>query len=139
VKQLVRVSIGAEIKYRYPDGSAAIVRATLGKGTVEYAACGLEVRSYSRFLDDLLDRAGVPRSIRVRGSGDDHWRVEARYAQSGSRRLLYVVNFNPDPVQLRVEAGAEAFTALRELRDNTVISGSDITIPGRQTAIYELF
>jgi hypothetical protein len=139
VKQNLEVGAGVDILYRYPDGSPAIVRTPLGKGTIEYSACSLEPRGYARLLDQLLSRSAVTRPVQVRGAGNDHWRVEARFARSGSRRLLYVVNFNPAPVQLTIESAAGSFHSIRELRDNAVVTGSQITVPARQTAIYELF
>jgi hypothetical protein len=38
-----------------------------------------------------------------------------------------------------VDTAAESFESLRELRDNKLIRGNQITVPGRQTSIYELF
>ena len=71
--------------------------------------------------------------------GESKWRVEARVAVLGSRRLLYVTNFNGADVHLKMEAPSLAFAALRELRDQKVIQGDQITVPAHQTAIYEMF
>ena len=89
VRQVVAAAAPGTILYRYPDGSPAIVRTRLGNGAVTYAACSIDSRSYARLLDSLFDEAKVNRQARVRGA--DTWRVEARFARAGNRKLLYVV------------------------------------------------
>ena len=70
--------------------------------------------------------------------GAETWRVEARFARAGSRKLLYVTNFNPQPVSLTVDAGSEWLGGLQELRANRHVEGKGIVVPARQTEIYEL-
>jgi beta-galactosidase GanA len=137
VRQTLAIAGKHEILYRYPDGSPAIVRVRIGKGLVDYMACALETQSYARYLEALFTEADVSRPVRVRGA--DHWRVEARFARSGSRRLFYVANFNPSPVRLTVDSGVDPIESIRELRNDQTIRGREILVPARQTAIYELF
>jgi beta-galactosidase GanA len=140
VRQVLAGTGNARILFRYSDASPAVVSVPLGKGVVVYAACSLEGRSYSRLLDALFGEADLQRPLRLRAAvGGGTWKIEARFARAGSRRLLYVVNFNSEPMALRVDTGAEPFEFLRELRDNKVIRGNQITVPGRQSDIYELF
>ena len=137
VRQTIEVAGALEVRYRYPGGGAAIVRSRTGKGSIDYAACSLEERSYARLLDGLFEEAGVSRPVRVASPGGSTWRVEARSVRMGSRQLLYVANFNAQPVRLRVAGGTPA--GMRELRDGATVRGDDVTVPARQTVIYELF
>jgi beta-galactosidase GanA len=137
VRQTIDVTGKIEVLHRRPDGQPAIVRVPLGRGAINYAACSLEERSYARLLDTLFTEAGVDRAAGVAAlDGADKWRVEARFARLGPRRLVYVANFNPRPVRLRVEAGTVA--GLEELRDGRATSGAEIEVPARQTGIYEI-
>jgi beta-galactosidase len=137
VRQTIDLAGKIEVLYRRPDGQPAIVRVTLGRGAIDYAACSLEERSYARLLDTLFTEAGVDRSARVVAlDGADKSRVEARFARLGPRRLVYVTNFNPRPLRLRVDAGPVA--GLEELRDGRATRGGEIEVPARQTGIYEI-
>jgi hypothetical protein len=109
----------------------------MGTGAVNYIASSLEPLGYARLLDVLFTQAKVNRPVRVRA--DSKWQIEARFAQSGRRRLLYISNFNTQPATLTLEAGAATIMSLHELRDDRAIVGNQVTVPGRQTAIYELF
>jgi hypothetical protein len=87
-------------------------------------------------LDSLFDEAKVNRQARVHGA--DTWRVEARFARAGDRKLLYVANFNAQPVSLTVHAGREWLGGLQDLRANRRVEGNRIVVPARQTEIFEL-
>jgi hypothetical protein len=100
-------------------------------------ASSLELRGYARLLDLLFSEAKVSRPVRVRA--DSKWQIEVWFARYGTRRLLYIVNFNPNPANLTIDGGAASIQSLHELRDDRAIAGSQVTVPGRQTAIYELF
>lgn len=136
VRQVIAAAAPGTVLYRYPDGNPAIVRTRQGNGAVTYAACSLDPRSYARLLDSLFDEAKVNRLVRVHGA--ETWRVEARFARAGSRKLLYVTNFNPQPVSLTVDAGREWLGGLQELRANRHVEGKGIVVRARQTEIYEL-
>ena len=135
VRQTLRVTKQADSLFRYPDGTAAIVRVPLGRGVVYYSAALLEERSYARLLDYLLGEAGVTRPLRVRSNEPELWKVEARCARDKDRSLLYIVNFHDRPVRLRLEGYAGVATELRERRAEP---SREITLPARQTGLYEL-
>jgi beta-galactosidase GanA len=140
VRQSIETSGAAEALFRYPDGSPAIVRVRLGKGAVDYVAGTLEEQSYAGLLDVVFGEAGVSRPVRVRAlNGAGKGKVEARFTRSGTRKLLYVVNFNAQPVQLIVDAPSVLSGSLHELREQRVIAGRQIQVPARQSAIYEIF
>ncbi len=140
VRQVLGGAGNAGVRFQYSDASPAVVSVPLGRGVVVYAASSLEPRSYARLLEALFGEANVNRPLRLRAAaGGDTWKIEARFVHAGSRRLLYVVNFNPEAKALKVDTGAESFESLRELRDNKLNRGNQITVPGRQTSIYELF
>ena len=82
----------------------------------------------------------MTRTVRVHPvDSADKRNIEARFARSGDRRFLYVVNFDNTPARLRVQAPPEFFSTLQDLRERRPIIGDEITIPAQQTAIYEMF
>jgi len=137
VSQTFRVSGTGEVLFQFADGSPALVRVPMGNGSVYYAGSSLAERSYIHLLDALFDEAGVARAVRLRNLGDA-WRIEARFAPCGGRRLLYVVNFDAVAARLRLDAPPGFFGALLELREGKRIAGTEITVPASQTRIYEL-
>jgi beta-galactosidase GanA len=137
VRQIIAAGPNAEVRFRYPDGQPAIIRVPLGTGAVNYVASSLEPRGYARLLDLLFTEAKVNRPVRVRA--DSKWQIESRFAQSGKRRLLYISNFNSKPAALTLDAGAATIRSLHELREDRAVVGNQVTVPGRQTTIYELF
>ena len=139
LRQTVSASRDTAILFRYPDGNPAILRVPLGRGKAYYSAAALEGVDYGRLLDCLFSEAGVDRPVRVRPvDGGAQSGVEARFAELGSRKLLYVVNSGDQPVRLRVEATRWTFRSLHELREDSDIDGGVIAVPARQTALYEM-
>ena len=139
-RQSIEAGGAAETLFRFADGGPAMLRVVLGKGAVYYAACSFEGRSYARLLDALFDEAGVTRTVRMRAvEGADKWKIEARFARLGNRKLLYVVNYNPGAARLRVQAPAGFFGVLHDLRERREFKGGEIALPARQTGIYEMF
>ena len=140
VRQSLRVGPGAAPLFQFPDGSAAIVRTAVGKGAVYYSAGSLEARSYARVLDALFTDAGVTRPVRVRSAdGKETWQIECRLAESGGRRLLYVVNFQDQPVRLKLSAPEGFFRSLRDLRGAGETRVTEISLEAGRTGIYEMF
>lgn len=140
VRQIFEAKSSAKILARYSHGEPAIVQMPAGKGIIYYSGSLLEERSYARLLEAVFREAGVTRPVRMRmAGGGDAWNVEARYAPLGRRKLLYVVNYNPTPARLGVDAGPGRINHLLELRDGSEIRGAEITVPAHQTAIYEMF
>lgn len=139
VRQTVEPAANAQILYRYADGRPAVVRARVGKGVVDYAAASLEEAGYAHLLDVLAGEAGVSRPVRVRPAGEPGKAVEARFTWLGERRLVYIFNANTQPVRAHVETSEGRVVALTELRGGQHTPGGEVTIPPRQTNIYELF
>ena len=139
LRQTVSASRDTAVLFRYPDGSPAILRVPLGRGMAYYSAAALDAADYGRLLDCLFGEAGVDRPVRVRPvDGGAQSGVEARFAEMGDRKLLYVVNSGDQPVRLHVEVARWTFRSLRELREESDIDGGVITVPARQTALYEM-
>lgn len=139
VQQRLEIDKNAKILYSYPDGTPAVVRVAIGKGSVYYAAASMKVRSYSRLLDSLFNDAGIQRPIRTRNlDASAPWKIEARFVPLRGRKLLYVVNFNDHPMDLRLRPRSGPIAMLHELRDNLTISGDRIKVEPHQTYIYEL-
>jgi beta-galactosidase GanA len=139
VQQRLEIDRNAKLLYSYPDGTPAVVRVAIGEGAVYYAAASLKAQSYSRLLDSLFNSAGIQRQIRTQlVDGSAPWKVEARFAQLGRRKLLYVVNFNDRSVDLRLQSKSGPIEMLHELRDDSTISGDRVEVEPHQTYIYEL-
>ena len=87
-----------------------------------------------------MNESGVSRPIRARaGSERATAKVEVRFARAGERRLVYVANFNSSPVGLHLEAASGGIGSVLELREAKTTRGNQVTVPGRQTNLYELF
>jgi len=124
---------------RDAHGEPAIVQIPAGKGVIYYSGSLLEERSYARLLEVLLRDARVTRPVRMRMTDGDAWNIEARFAPLGSRKLLYIVNFNDRQARLGIEAAPGFFSSLVDLREQHEIRGSEVNVPAHQTAIYEMF
>jgi len=140
VRQLFTAKGDVKVLAQYATGEPAIVQMPTGKGVVYFSGSLLDAQSYARLLDDLFRESSVTRPVRLRmaGGGDMH-KIEARFAPLGTRRLLYVVNYNSTPARLKVEAAKGRIGHILELRDSQEIAGAEISIPANQTAIYEMF
>jgi hypothetical protein len=132
VRQKIEAAPDTKVLYQYSDGSPAILTKSMGLGTVTYSAVSLDEVSYGRLLDSLFESAKITRPLRVRSKRP----VEARYATLGDRRLLYLVNFENEPVEITVDA---AIQSMQELRDGRGIRGNRVTVPAKQTLILEVF
>ncbi len=90
-------------------------------------------------LDRILESAEVARPVRVkREKGGPIWQVEARYAETGVEKLLYISNFNDHPVSLRVEVASHAVEEVFELRNRVRVSGAHVIVPAGETLIFRL-
>lgn len=139
VQQHLGIDRNAKVLYSYPNGTPAVVRVAIGKGSVYYAAASLKAQSYSHLLDSLFSEAGIQRPIRAQNlDGSVTWKIEARFAPLGKRKLLYVINFNDRPMGLRLQSKPRPIETLHQLRDDIMISGDRIEVQPHQTYIYEL-
>jgi beta-galactosidase GanA len=141
LRQSIRVATSAQLLASYPGAAPAVVRISTGRGAVYYLASSLEERSYARLLDAVFQEAGVSRPVRVRPSDSATWRLEARPATMGGRKLFYVINSHDARARFRIEAPGGFFRSLRDLRevDSARSASVELTLTPRQTAIYELF
>ena len=140
IRQIFEAKSNATILFRYSDRGPAIVQMPVGQGAIYYSGSSLEERSYGRLLEALFREAGVTRPVRLRMvGGGDVWNIEARFAPLGNRKLLYIVNFNPIPKRMSIDAAPGFFSSLLDLRDHHDVRGAEITLPAHQTAIYEMF
>jgi len=114
------------------------VQVRIGNGGVTYVASSLEQSGYVRLLDALARAAGVDRTVRVRNVEGDS-RVEARFATFGKRQLLYVFNAGAKAINVQVERSGAPIRSISALRESRWSSGNRLTIPARQTNLYELF
>jgi beta-galactosidase GanA len=139
VQQRLEIDKSAKVLYSYPDGTPAVVRVAIGKGSVYYLASSLKAQSYSRLLDTVFTNTGIRRPIRMQMvNGSAPWKVEARFATLGKRKLFYVVNFNDQPMDLKLQPKSGPIEMLHQLRDDIMISGDRIRVEPHQTYIYEL-
>ena len=140
VRQTIASVQNGKPLFDYADGTPAILQSRIGRGTATYAACSLEEQGYSRLLNLLASEAGVERPVRVRLlSPSADTRVEARPAQLEGRQLMYIFNAHATPVRVRLERAGSPVHSLSELRESKTIAGDEVTIPARQTSLYELF
>ena len=131
-RQILQTNNSAQTLFRFPDGNAAIAAFPIGKGKAIYSAVSLPEKDYWRLLDALLDEAGVVRDFRVHT-----WNVEARAAKLGSRQLMYLTNFNNEPVSLRLQNKRGAATHFHEMRRDYDISGNQVIVGSGETVILE--
>jgi len=139
LRQEIGAAPNTDVVYRYPDGSPALLRVPMGQVAVYYSATTLEGDDYSRLLDSLFTEAGVCRPVRVRpvqaGVGSH---VEARLAELGNRKLLYMVNSAGEAAHVKIESGHWMFRGIRELRGGVEIDGNTVTVPPEETLLFEL-
>ncbi len=138
LRQKVTASGDSSVLFQYPDGSPAILRTAMGRGAVYYSAAALEQADYRRLLESLFSEAGVERPVRLHAADGGRNEVEGRFTELGNRKLLYIVNSESKPVRLRIEAARWTFSKLRELREGSRSEGNVVTVPAKQTAIYEM-
>ena len=102
-QKLSSVAEGAEALARFADGAPALLRIPCGQGEVYYLATPLTEESFGDFMDPMFDAAGFPRPVRiVSPSGDRVFGVECRTVAADGGYLTYVINLNPEPMQVRL-------------------------------------
>jgi hypothetical protein len=131
--QTLGVSAIAKPVFTFANGSPAVVRTALGKGAVYYSAASLQNEDYSRLLDALMDESKMDRPLRV-----SQWEIEARMSRSGDRRLIYVVNFRGQPVEVPLQLRGASISSLHELRRDETIAGNSVRLAPGETGIYEV-
>jgi len=136
-RQEISVSSAHETLATFPDGRPALVSLKQGGGTIYYSATGFSKQSLADLLDRIYDAAGVRRPLRVLGEdGSRPGDVEARYVSGGAGRLLYIVNFNDRPVNVRIELDGRPAHGLLELRKQLKLADERTVVPAGETLIF---
>jgi hypothetical protein len=138
-RQEVALSGAHQTLAAFPNGQAALVSLTRGRGVIYYSATSFPKTSLSRLLDRIFDRAQVNRPLRVHGeNGRPLGDVEARYVSSGLEKFLYLVNFNEAPVSAKIELESKAPQRLYELRKQVKLTTNFVTVAAGETLIFKL-
>jgi beta-galactosidase GanA len=138
-RQDISVSKNHEVLATFPSDQPALVSLNRGSGHVYYAATSFPRRSLSLLLDRLFEASGVSRPVRVRGEhGELLWNVEARFAESAGGNLVYIVNFNDNSMNVRIEMGAGPTRKFYDLRKQEKLAGNIIHLPAGETLILRL-
>jgi hypothetical protein len=123
----------------FPDHRPALVSATRGHGRFYYAATGFPRQSLNLVLERLLDVSGVSRPVRIRRQdGKAPWNVESRSVDASGGRLVYIVNFNDQPVDVRVEVNGKVQSRAYDLRKQETLTSGIIRLPAGETVILRL-
>lgn len=138
-RQEIQVAGTSQTLATFPDGKPALASIRRGRGMIYYSATGFSRQSLTLLLDRLFDASGIARPVRVRGEGGSHLRnVEARFVSRNEHRLLYVVNFNDEPVTVRIEVDGHPGWNIFELRYQKKSTEARVEIPAGETLIFRL-
>ncbi len=122
---------------RFQDGSPALLRVPKGHGAVYWLAAPLDPLSWRRFLAFVADKVGLRPDIRVAGEeGDVVPDLEYRVTVLENRWLAYFYNDSDRDVRVILQP-AFSFTRILDRRAETQLSGPQLFIPARETAILE--
>jgi len=107
---------------------AADGRSSFGKGAVHYVANYLSDVAWMNYFDALIDEVGVKRgALRLRdGNGGPAAGVEVREAEVAGQRVVYLMNFNAEPVE--VSFGRIFGQPLVELVEGTPLAGATLSL-----------
>ena len=101
----------AEVLARHEDGCAAITLNRHGEGLAMYVGCQPEVAFYARLIEWLIDQGRLEPALKTEAD------VEVTRREGGGHTLIFVLNHNPEPVQVPLER------EYRELISGQVVSG----------------
>ena len=123
----------------FPDDQPALVSFSRGRGRIYYSATSFPRRSLGLLLDLLFEAAAVSRPVRVRGEhGEALWNVEARFVGDTAGKLLYIVNFNDNPVSARIEMTDGRPRGFYDLRKQEKLVGNLLRVLPGETSILRL-
>jgi len=87
----------------------------------------------------VLDASEVSRPVRIRRQdGKAPWNVESRSVDTDGGRLVYMVNFNDQPVDVQVEVNGKVQSRVYDLRKQEMLTGGTIRLPAGETVIFRL-
>jgi beta-galactosidase GanA len=133
VRQKIEISGAARRVLEFSDGAPALARTPLGQGEIYYSASSLEGSDYARLWNALVNQSGIKRELQV-----SMWQVEARLSKIGDRRLLYVVNFRNQPVDVPLRLTGVTIEQLHDLRSDQPVAGNIVHLSAGETGIYEV-
>lgn len=138
LQHVVEASLPATVLAELGDGNPAILRIPLGGGTVYYLATPLAEESYHRLFDWLLDEERFLRPVKVLDPrGRKPFRVDSRTVESDGGYLTYIVNLNPEPVDLRLETKLPV-GAITDLVSGEPVAGLELRLARHERAILRI-
>jgi hypothetical protein len=137
--QDISLSASHEVLAAFPDDQPALVSFSRGRGRIYYSATSFLRRSLGLLLDLLFEAAAVSRPVRVRGEhGETLWNVEARFVEDSAGKLLYIVNFNDNPVSVRIEMTDGRPCGFYDLRKQEKLAGNLLRVLPGETSMLRL-
>ena len=138
-RQEISVPSSFEVLATFADNGPALISSNRGRGHLYYSATSFPRQSLRALLDRLLDAAGVSRPVRIRREdGELPWNVESRSVDSNGSRLVYMVNFNSEPVDLQVEVDGKVQSRVFDLRRQEMHIGGTVRLQDGETVILRL-
>ena len=102
----------AEVIARHEDGHAAITLNRYGEGLAMYVGCQPEAAFYARLIEWLIDQGRLEPAFKTDAD------VEVTKRVGGGHTLIFVLNHNPEPVEIALEQ------EVHELISDQVVSGA---------------
>lgn len=126
ILQKVKADDAWRVLARYPDGSAAILMRSWGKGRIYYLAAQLDLMSSQRFFDRLMQAQKIARPIRAYAVDGVSYNndVESRTVPFQTGYLTYLHNWTgkTQTVMLRTALPVKGMTNLNRQRpENPVV------------------
>ncbi len=122
---------------KFPDGLPAILKIEKGKGTIYWFSAQPVPESWAAFLSAVAPEAGIEVSLHVsRRNRHVVPEVEFRLVKYSSGHLAYLYNNSDTALRLNLETKF-SFSEVTDRRTETALSGLEILLPGRETAILE--
>lgn len=122
---------------KFPDGLPAILGIPKGRGEIYWLTAPLEPLSWNRFLAAIASSSGLSPGIRVsRRDGRAIPELEFRVTKYAGGRLAYFYNNSDNPLKFRLQPSF-SFSHLVDRRNERVLTGPEVILPARETAILE--
>ena len=139
VVQRITVGRGVEVLATYPDGSPAIVLVRRGRGKLYYVAAALSPKTFSVFMDMLIEATGLNRPIRIVGErGHNAWGVEGRAVRRNEGQfVVYLTNYTQNRLRVRIST-REKIERVYDLRAAAQHKGLAVTLSPRETRLLLL-
>jgi beta-galactosidase GanA len=127
---------GGEIAATGPDGEPVLLHIPRGKGHIWYLAGMPERLSMTLLLDQLFEKSGIRRSVKVTDSeGRRVPGLEARLVRRKIEDLVYLANESGKSIEFTIETDRH-YSALRELRSLQYFDEAGGTIENGQVLLF---